>query len=282
MPLHAADAFAPAVVHWMLDAALAGAAKGHAFALAGLQGSGKSTLAAQLVDAAAERGVRAVALSLDDVYLDRPERQRLARDVHPLLATRGPPGTHDVALACEVIDRLLQGDRVRMPRFDKLADARLPESAWPRAEGGGLVIVEGWCLRVPAQPTAQLEAPVNALERDEDPTGAWRRRCNDALAVDYAPLWSRLPRLAFLAPPSFDVVPEWRWQQECALQASRPGQAGMTRAQVGRFVQHFERVSRHALATLPALAAQVVSLDARRRPDPRDLRPIAPPPGSPA
>ena len=40
-------------------------------------------------------------LSLDDLYLPKAERLRLARDVHPLLATRGVPGTHDVALGVE-------------------------------------------------------------------------------------------------------------------------------------------------------------------------------------
>ena len=61
--------------------------------IAGAQGSGKTTLAR----AAAER-LGAAHLSLDDVYLTRAERQALAREVHPLFAVRGPPGTHDLAL----------------------------------------------------------------------------------------------------------------------------------------------------------------------------------------
>jgi D-glycerate 3-kinase len=270
-PLHAAGAFAPAVVHRMLDAALDAARAGRPFALAGLQGSGKSTLAAQLVEAAAASGLRAVAMSLDDAYLDRPDRLRLAREVHPLLATRGPPGTHDVGLACDVLDDLLAARPVRLPRFDKLADARLPESAWTRVDGCDLVIVEGWCLRVSAQPDEALERPINALERDEDADGTWRRWCNAALARDYPALWSRLPELAFLAPPGFDVIAHWRWQQECTLRRAATARAGMSRAQVERFVQHFERVSRHALDVIPPLAAHVLHLDARRRVDARDF-----------
>jgi D-glycerate 3-kinase len=61
------------------------------------------------------------------------------------------------------------------------------------------------------------------------------------------------------------VVPAWRWQQEQALQAADPGRAAMTRAEVGRFVQFFERVSRQALRTLPAIAERTVPLDAQRR-----------------
>ena len=63
------------------------------FAIAGLQGSGKSTLAAQVAARARSEGLRVAVLSLDDLYLTRAQRQRLALDVHPLLATRGPPGT---------------------------------------------------------------------------------------------------------------------------------------------------------------------------------------------
>jgi D-glycerate 3-kinase len=42
----------------------------------------------------------------------------------------------------------------------------------------------------------------------------------------------------------------------------------MTRAQVDRFVQFFERVSRQALRTLPGIAERTVRLDAKRNPLP--------------
>ena len=256
--------FAQAVVAGVLDAALAQEAR--TFGISGLQGTGKSTLAAQLVEAAGARGIRAVALSLDDFYLDRPERGRLAREVHPLLATRGPPGTHDLALAVATLDALRAGQPIRLPAFDKLGDRRLPPERWREARGVELVVFEGWCLGTPAEPDAALAEPVNALERDEDADGVWRRHCIDALARDYPPLWRRIDRLLFLQPPDFEVVPAWRWQQERALQAAQPGRAGMTRAGVERFVQHYERVSRQALRTLPAIADAVLRLDAARRP----------------
>ena len=40
----------------------------------------------------------------------------------------------------------------------------------------------------------------------------------------------------------------------------------MTHAQVLRFVQFFERVSRQAMRTLPAIAQRTIRLDAQRRP----------------
>ncbi|MCD9097938.1 kinase [Luteimonas fraxinea] len=232
--------------------------------ISGLQGTGKSTLATQVVRAADARGLRAAVLSLDDLYLDRDARQALARDVHPLLATRGPPGTHEVALGLAAFDAVRAGTPIRLPRFDKLGDRRLPEAAWPTVHGLDLLLFEGWCVGTPAEPAAVLVEPVNALERDEDPAGTWRRWCNAALARDYPALWAGLDRLLFLQPPGFDVVFDWRLQQEQALQAAEPGRGGMDAAGVARFVQHYERVSRQALRTLPDLADVVVTLDAER------------------
>jgi D-glycerate 3-kinase len=247
----------------VLDDALAHQSR--TYAIAGLQGTGKSTLSAQVAALAAGRGLRVVVLSIDDFYLGRRERQRLGREVHPLLATRGAPGSHDVPLAIDTIDALRDGRAARLPRFDKIADSRLPPSKWPRARAD-LVLFEGWFQKVPAQRDGELVAPLNALERDEDPDGTWRRWCNDALGRDYPPLWRRIDRMLFLEGPGFEVVPEWRWQQEATLQAANPGRQAMTRPQVQRFVQFFERVSRQALRTLPAIAERHVRLDAARRP----------------
>src|SRR3546814_16672286 len=109
----------------------------------------------------------------------------------PLLATRGPPGTHDVALACRTLDALRAGQTIALPRFDKLADRRLPESGWPRtgpvdpgsSPGQALVLFEGWFLGTPAEPDAAPAEPLHALEREEDPDGrrqigraSWRAR----------------------------------------------------------------------------------------------------------
>jgi len=257
-----------ALVAAVLDDALDSGAR--LYGIAGLQGSGKSTLAAQVAALARSRGHRVAVLSIDDFYLDHDARALLARDVHPLLATRGPPGTHDVALAGDTLDALREGRATALPRFDKIADRRLPRDDWPRvaaaARGETLVILEGWFLKTPPESEAHLTEPVNALEAQEDGDGTWRRWCNAALGRDYPALWRRIDRLLWLQAPDFDVVPGWRWQQERALQAANPQRATMTRAQVDRFVQCFERTSRQALRTLPAIAERTVRLDAARNP----------------
>ena len=240
-------------------------------AISGLQGSGKTTLAVAVTAAAQAHGLAAATVSLDDFYLTRAQRQSLAASAHPLLLTRGPPGTHDLALAHQVLDAVSLGRPVRLPRFDKLADDRVPAADGPLAPAAlDLLVVEGWCLGVPAQADAELRVPLNPLERDEDPQGQWRHYVNDALVNHYPALWRRFDRLCVLQAPSFEVVSAWRWQQEQALVAARTltdsatARAGMQPAQLARFLQHYERVSRHALHTLPALADQVLRLDAGR------------------
>lgn len=256
--------YAPDFVAHILASARASGER--VFSIAGLQGTGKSTLSAQVAALAGRQGLQVVPLSIDDFYLGHEARQRLAREVHPLCATRGAPGSQDVALACAVIDALREGRPTTLPRFDKIADDRLPESQWPTIGHADLVLLEGWFLKVPPQTPAELVDPLNALERNEDPDGTWRRWSNDALARDFPPLWARLPRLLFLQGPGFDVVPHWRWQQEQTLQAQHPDRKAMSHAQVMRFVQFFERVSRQAMKTLPAIADQVIRLDADRQP----------------
>ena len=264
----ASGGYSAAFVARVLDDALDSDAR--IYGIAGVQGSGKSTLAAQVAALAESRGRRVAVLSIDDFYLDHDARAALARDVHPLLATRGPPGTHDLALACDTFDALREGEAAALPRFDKVADRRLPRDGWPRVAaarpGETLVILEGWFLETPAQEDIELLSPINALERDEDRDGSWRRWCNAALGRDYPALWRRIDRLLWLQAPDFEVVSGWRWQQERALQAVNPQRATMMRAQVERFVQFFERTSRQALRTLPAIAEWTVRLDVARNP----------------
>ncbi len=260
-----AKGFPETLAEQVLDDALGSGATVPVLAISGLQGSGKSTLAAQVVARARQRGLHAATLSIDDVYLTCAQRQRLARQVHPLLITRGPPGTHDLPLAYAVLDAVAARQPLALPRFDKLADERLPEAQWPHLRQPlDLLVFEGWFLGTPAQDEADLEPALNALEREADPDARWRRWCNQALARDYPALWQRCDRLWFLQPPDASVVPRWRWQQEQALQAAEPGRHGMSRPQLERFVQYYERLSRHALRMLPGIADHVVHLDRQR------------------
>jgi len=236
--------------------------------LCGSQGSGKSTIAAAAVRLLAERGLKAVAVSLDDFYLGREARGWLAGKVHRLLQVRGPPGTHDVALACAVLDSL-RGDGVTpVPAFDKAADERKAKSSWRQVEGPvDVVILEGWCVGARPEPGARLTTHVNALERRDDPNRAWRGYVNRQLGEGYQALWARLDRLVLLQAPGFEVVRGWRTEQEAKLRARTGG--GMTDAEVGQFIQYYERLTRWILEEMPARADWVVKLNPDRTPVPQ-------------
>ncbi len=225
--------------------------------ICGSQGSGKSTLARGLVD---RLGVRAATLSLDDLYLGKAARAALARDIHPLLATRGVPLTHDVALGRAILDAVRAGQPVQLPRFDKASDEPLAQAQWEAIDASlDLLIFEGWCVGARAQPPADLTAPVNDLERAEDPDGLWRRAVNAALAGPYQTLFARIDRLVLLAAPDFGVVRGWRAQQEAELRASlaarrRDPALAMSDMQIARFIQHYERLTRAILQEMPGRA----------------------------
>jgi len=119
--------------------------------LCGPQGSGKSTMAARLARELTREGCPTAVLSLDDFYLRRSERTQLARDVHPLLVTRGVPGTHDVGLALSSLAGLIDtrgGGPTIVPVFDKACGDRAPDrglaayrSKWSSSRGGASVLV---------------------------------------------------------------------------------------------------------------------------------------------
>lgn len=236
--------------------------------ISGAQGTGKSTLAdllRRVLDGVHDWNV--ALLSLDDVYLTQAERRQLADSVHPLLMTRGVPGTHDTNLLRDCLDglrRLGLGEKMSLPRFDKSADDRAGVAEWPAIEGPvDLVILEGWCVGAVAQDDESLLEPVNELERFEDPAALWRRYANDRLREDYEPIFSLLDALVVLQAPGFSAVLEWRLHQERQLRA-RTGTNGpglMSEVQVSRFIQFYERITRDNLQRLPDTADVVLTLD---------------------
>jgi len=231
--------------------------RGRVISVSGSQGSGKSTLSAYLVDLLRERyGVTSALLSLDDFYLTRRQRAELAESVHPLLRTRGVPGTHAAALMQQSVSELRSGGTALVPRFDKSSDDRFPE---PEPVGPvDLVVCEGWCWGAAPQPAAALDNPLNALEREQDPDGAWRRYVNTQLD-GYQSLFATDAHI-HLQVPSMDVVYAWRWQQEQDLQKTGTGSRIMSESEVRAFIAYYERLTRWMLETMPARADVLITL----------------------
>ncbi len=239
----------------------------------GSQGSGKSTLASLLnLLLSSVHGLNVIDLSIDDFYLTRGQREELAQRVHPLLATRGVPGTHDTRLMALTL-KFLCGSSVAVPipRFDKARDDRVPAEQWEQVQAPlDVVILEGWCLGAPPEEPERLEAPINELERTEDPDGVWRRYVNDCIRRDYQPIYDTIDIWAMLQVPSFERVYQWRLEQEQKLaqrQADIPEGADrvMSPSELARFIQHYQRLTEQALRTLPERVNYLYRLDAERQ-----------------
>ncbi len=262
----------------------------------GAQGSGKSTMTALLTRLLASCGLQVASLSLDDFYLRRDQRRRLAATVHPLLATRGVPGTHDLDLLAATIRDLgaTDGAGVSLPRFDKALDDRVESARW---SGGrpDLVLLEGWCVGLAPQTAEELREPVNSLEAEEDAGGDWRRFVNDQLRAYDQRIFKPLDKLIFLRAPDFASILRWRGLQERKLrdrvearpraqigadvnarresktaappraEAATPAGGIMDEAVLQRFIQHYERLTRHAFATLPDRADWMFVLNESQR-----------------
>lgn len=240
----------------------------------GCQGSGKSTLASFLhIILTHKYQLNTVVLSIDDFYLTRKERTTRAKEVHPLLATRGVPGTHDVDLALSIIDQLkLQSSQqsTTIPRFDKSLDDRSPKNTWDKVSGNiDIIIFEGWCVGVKAEPIENLKAPINALEKTEDQRLIWRTFVNNQLKNQYSNLFSQLSYLLVIGAPSFECVYEWRVLQEKKLKKFMPKAHTknfiMSNKEIRRFISHFERLTKHCLNTLPEKATWTLEIDSNHK-----------------
>ena len=234
-------------------------------AVVGAQGCGKTTLAR----AAAER-FGAAQISIDDVYLTRAEREAMAREVHPLFVTRGPPGTHDLVLLQRLIDALSAAGpdtETLIPDFDKRGDDRRPVAEWRSVQGRpSAILIDAWCLGAVAEDEAVLAGSVNELEGRGDPDGVWRRAVNGFLAGAYADFIARFDAVLFLRAPAFEVVLDWRCQQEADLLGVAPADLpAAERARLSGFIQYFERVTRRMLEG-GVTADVVVQLDTNRQP----------------
>ena len=242
--------------------------------LNGAQGSGKSTLSQYLSQMMPMHlGVDCHVLSIDDFYLSKAKRKKLAASVHPLLAIRGVPGTHDVPRLLDALAGFIEPavQSVTVPIFDKLKDDRtimvhkIQKSAKPT-----IVLFEGWCVGIPAQRQLALSVPASSFEFSNDNNGVWRSYVNERLGADYADVFKLLDRLSMLKPPCFEAVYDWRVDQEIRLVARRRQEfssesiRGMSVKEVGEFVENFRRLTCHALEVLPGIANETWELQADR------------------
>ena len=207
--------------------------------ICGSQGSGKSTLARIVVEHLQQCGLGAVAVSLDDFYLTRAQRIELAQTVHPLLRTRGVPGTHDTRWLARVLNAIesadpAEGATIDLPIFDKGLDDRNGQQRLHCQ----ILVLEGWCIGVQAQP--DVLQTINALETREDADGLWRSWVNDQIRQNYEALWKSIDYWVQLRPPGFEQVVRWRSEQEQHIEPDKR----MNAEALQRFIDHYERLTR--------------------------------------
>jgi D-glycerate 3-kinase len=250
-----------------------GANKPLVIGLNGAQGSGKTTLGDFLVHAlTVEYGLNVVGISLDDFYLTKQQRLDLSKSVHPLFETRGVPGTHDLPLAMNTLQSLIDGKETLIPRFNKALDDRFDEADWDLIQPGVDVIVfEGWCNGAEAQLPDELITPVNQLESDEDEDLVWRKYINQQLLNHYPYLFNLVDQWIMLKAPSFDCVYNWRLEQEHKLAKRLESKSAdvkssvMTDEEVARFIRFYQRITENILKTLPAKVNYLFELDKHRQ-----------------
>lgn len=237
-------------------------------AVNGTQGSGKTTLADFLMTWVNENTeFNSIALSIDDFYLPAIKRQQLAKDVHPLFATRGVPGTHDTSLMQQTLSDLLAGKtQVPLPKFNKQTDDPFALSDWDNNQAPvDIIFFEGWCVGSKPQQPYQLQQPINQLEQEEDNQGIWRRCVNSCLANEYQTVFALIDYTVMLKAPSFESVFAWRLEQEQKLIAKNGvGKGTFTEPQLARFIAHFERITRENLETVSQHAEALLILDEQR------------------
>lgn len=238
-------------------------------AINGCQGSGKSTLGAFLKEyIEATFDLTVAILSLDDFYLSKSDRLALSVKVHPLFETRGVPGTHNVSQLKQVLESLKQSGNCSIPRFDKSNDDPFPKDQWSEVDTPiDIVLMEGWCWGVNHQSASALESPCNSLESQEDASGVWRHFVNQQLKHHYEPLYKMMDYWIMLKAPDFNNVFAWRLEQENKMinAPGTNGNASMDQHQIKHFIQFFQRLTEHALASLPEKCDVVFELDEYRQ-----------------
>ena len=237
--------------------------------LSGGQGSGKSTISSILKIILKELfKLETVIFSIDDFYKTLEERKKKAKKVNPLFLTRGVPGTHDTRLLYDCIIKLKKKNfnKIKIPKFDKSIDDRLPKKKWQNVKTKpDIIIFEGWCVGVTPQKKTDLVIPINSLERIDDKKRIWRSAVNQELKKNYKKIFDLIDTLIFLKVPNFKKVYTWRLLQEKKLKISSKGKKIMNKLEIKRFIMFYERLTKHMLKTMSKKARVIVKIDGKHK-----------------
>ncbi|MEA5535936.1 glycerate kinase [Crocosphaera sp. XPORK-15E] len=217
----------------------------------GGQGTGKTTLSKITHLILKHLGYTTIDISIDDLYKTYAERQKL-KEIDPRFIWRGPPGTHDVELGINILDKLRDPNNsqpISIPRFDKslwLGEGDRIESEI--IDQADIVLFEGWFVGVRPIEETKFDQSPDPIKTEKDQQFA--KYINQKLK-DYLPLWERLDRLMILYPIDYHLSKQWRKEAEQKMIAL--GKTGMSEQEIDDFVDYFWKSLHPELFITPLL-----------------------------
>ena len=239
--------------------------KNDKFIIAGSQGSGKSTLTAVLKLVLEKFYKKKVMLlSIDDYYLSKNKRLKLSKKIHPLLITRGVPGTHNIAaLRKDIINFQKKKFPIVAPLFNKLKDdISSKKKIIKKAE---ILLLEGWCCGSTPINREYLFNNINHLESTLDKNKLWRQYYNSQLQKDYKKVFSLFDQQIYIQAPSFTYILKWRYAQEKSNALKSKNEKFMKKTDLRKFIQHYEKLTKWMIKTMPAKANMIIKIDSNQK-----------------
>ena len=235
--------------------------------LSGGQGAGKTTITSLLNIILTSYFKKKVCIfSIDDFYKTLNDRKKLSKKIHPLLKTRGVPGTHDIKFIINYLKKikLKKNKVISLPIFDKSIDDRAIKSKWKKINYiPDIIILEGWCVGAKPQSNKLLNKAVNILEKKEDLNFKWRNYVNKQLKNKYKYLFNKMNDIIYMKVPNFSSLQKWRLKQENKLRLKNIKKKFkiMTNSEVLKFMMTYQRVTQQMFKDLPKIASIVLNLN---------------------
>ena len=239
--------------------------KNNKFILSGSQGSGKSTLG-KLLKLVIEKFYKkkVMLLSIDDYYLSKNERIKLSKKIHPLLLTRGVPGTHDIkALKYHINQFQNQNFPISTPIFNKLKDDISKKRKV--IHNAQILLLEGWCCGSVPIANQYLFKNINSLENTYDKNTNWRKYYNSLLRNEYKSVFSLFDKKIYIKAPSFKYVLKWRYAQEKRNASNSDNKNIMNKAKLKEFIQHYEKLTKWMMLTMPNQADILIKINSNQK-----------------
>ena len=240
--------------------------------LAGGQGTGKTT-SSSLIKIILTKyfKLKVFKISIDDFYKTRKERVRLSKRVHPMLLTRGVPGTHDINMMLNFFKKAKSKKfkRLKLPTFNKAIDDRFNKKRWyDLKEKPDVIIFEGWCVGAKAEKNNTLNKTINLMEKNKDKKKIWRKYVNQQLKSKYKNLYSQLSCLIYLKAKNFNLLQKWRLKQERKLLLNSKKNSKlkiMNKEDVLSFMQTYQRITQNMFKNMPQYASIIINLNSNHQ-----------------